>query len=87
MLMSLFRALQGFPDYLQGPLKHMDDVELQHWMHIAGSRATVIGCDVLEGLLATSLGRLAEKQQDFQVHCVGPAAHTLDCHPFSCTHS
>jgi len=45
----------------------MDDVELQHWMHVAGSRATVSGCDVLQGLVATPLGRDAEKQQDFQV--------------------
>ena len=47
----------------------MDDVELQHWMHVAACRAAAAVAAV-EALLAASQSRVADKQQDFQVRTV-----------------
>lgn len=48
----------------------MDDVELQHWMHVAACRAAVAAVAALDALLAASQSRVADKQQDLQVRTV-----------------
>lgn len=55
----------------------MDDVELQHWMHVAGCRALVVAVAALDSLLGASQSRVADRQQDFQVRVgVAPLAGT-----------
>jgi len=51
----------------QGPLTAMDAVELQHWMHIAATRAAVAAVTASHDLIDKSKRRVTEDQRQFQV--------------------
>lgn len=50
----------------QGPLEHMDDVELQHWMNVAACRAVAAATQALQHLLDAAAERVAPADQPLQ---------------------
>ena len=52
---------------LQGALEHMEQTELQHWMHVATCRATATLADALQQQLDSYAGSFKPQQQAVQV--------------------
>ena len=52
---------------LQGPLEQMDEVELQHWMHVAAIRTIAMAQQALHLLLDGSATRVAIVSTPLQV--------------------
>lgn len=68
---EVLRSCAGhFRQLLQGPLEHMDETELQHWMNVAACRAVVVASHALHRHLDAAAERIAPAQTPIQVLCL-----------------
>ena len=68
---KVLRSCAGhFRQLLQGPLEHMDETELQHWMNVAACRAVIVASHALHRHLDAAAERVAAAEIPIQVRCL-----------------